>query len=280
MIKVIRADITKNESEAIVNAANEMLTNQAGVAGAISKAGGINFQKEAEDNVRQLGLVKTGQARPQRAQGQLKCNYVINAVGPIYNPDTDQSELLFNAYYNSLRVAFDLDLKTIAFPAISTGIFSYPAKEAVKVAIAALKKGLIDFNFKQIEIVILPNQEFDDLADLFLKEIENLNPFFNSLTNKQKDELLAIEYPISLQELASLAEVDFDLLSQLYQLGVIPNRKSLGEPEILLPGAQIGFFLGRFSNQELDEMITKLTNSKNPAKALLEIAFKKTAKSS
>jgi O-acetyl-ADP-ribose deacetylase (regulator of RNase III) len=280
MIKVVRGDLTKSSADAIVNAANEMLTNQAGVAGAISRAGGASFQKESEDNVRQLGLVKTGQARPQRAQGSLKCQYVINAVGPIYNPEVDQSELLFSAYYNSLRVAFDLDLKTIAFPAISTGIFSYPAKEAAAIAADALKKGLLDFNFQQIEIVILANQEFDDLAEVFLKEIEKINPFFNSLNSDQQEQLLTIKYPISLQRLANLSKVDFDLLSQLYQLGVIPNRKSLGEPEILLAGAQIGFFFGIFSNQELDEIITKLTNSQNPAKALLEIAFKKTAKSS
>jgi O-acetyl-ADP-ribose deacetylase (regulator of RNase III) len=279
MIKVVRGDITKNSADAIVNAANSMLSNQAGVARAISLAGGTAFQKEAEDNVRQLGEIKTGQARPQRAQGDLKCQYVINAVGPVYDPNLDQSGLLFSAYYNSLRVAFDLDLKIIAFPAISTGIFSYPPAEAAKVAIDALKKGLVDFDFQSIEIVILPSEEFDQLANLFQKELVQINPFFNNLSTEAQEKLIELEreeaYPLSLQGLADLTRVDFSLLSQFYQLGLIPNRKSIGEPEIFAAGAQVGFFLSLFEREELEDMLVDFESSKDPTRRFLAAAFQR-----
>jgi O-acetyl-ADP-ribose deacetylase (regulator of RNase III) len=137
-------DITNDETDAIVNAANSTLLGGGGVDGAIHKRGGSQILEECRA-IRQTKYPKglpTGEA-VITGGGNLKAKFVIHTVGPIYgrNRGTD-AELLAACYTNCLRVAAENNLKTIAFPSISTGAFAYPKHEAAAVSSQALKNFL------------------------------------------------------------------------------------------------------------------------------------------
>ncbi len=124
-INIIKGDITELSVDAIVNAANEDLLGGDGVCGAIfSKAGWAQLQAECD----KIGHCDTGNAVITKGYN-LKAKYVIHAVDPIYRGD-ESKELLAGAYYNSLRVANDNNIRSIAFPSISTGIYGYPLDKA------------------------------------------------------------------------------------------------------------------------------------------------------
>lgn len=124
-------DITKETTDAIVNAANTRLAGGAGVDGAIHRAGGPAIMEEC----RKIGGCPTGRAVITTG-GNLKAKFVIHTVGPIYRGGTQNEEkLLRSAYWESLQLALQNNLQSISFPAISTGIYSYPLKEAAKVAL-------------------------------------------------------------------------------------------------------------------------------------------------
>lgn len=134
-IKLVQGDITELKVDAIVNAANNRLAGGSGVNGAIHRRGGPEVLKECK----KLGGCPTGEARIATA-GKLPSKYVIHTVGPIYKGGKhNEEELLSNAYYNSLKLAVENGLKTIAFPSISTGIFGYPLEEASSIAIRTVK---------------------------------------------------------------------------------------------------------------------------------------------
>jgi len=122
-------------SDAIVNAANEHLAHGGGVAGAIVRKGGSIIQKESNDWVRGKGIVKTGSAAITSG-GNLKARYVIHAVGPIMGSG-DEDNKLKSATVSALQLARKRGLKSIAFPAISTGIFGYPVERCAKVMLGA-----------------------------------------------------------------------------------------------------------------------------------------------
>lgn len=134
-------DITDEDADAIVNAANSMLADGSGVNGAIHRKGGPTIYEECREIRRTThpeGL-PTGEA-VVTSGGKLRARYVIHTVGPIYGQNNGHdAELLANCYKNSLQLAADLELATIAFPAISTGIFGYPAEEAAEAASTAIK---------------------------------------------------------------------------------------------------------------------------------------------
>ncbi|NOY57423.1 MAG: macro domain-containing protein [Calditrichaeota bacterium] len=130
-IELIRGDITEMETDAIVNAANEHLAHGGGVAGAIVRKGGSVIQKESNDWVREKGIVKTGSAAITSG-GNLKAGYVIHAVGPIMGSG-DEDNKLKSATASALQLAEKHALKSVAFPAISTGIFGYPVERCAKV---------------------------------------------------------------------------------------------------------------------------------------------------
>ncbi len=129
-------DITEIATDAIVNAANEHLVHSGGVAGAIARKGGPVVQQESEAWIRQHKRVPTGSAAITSA-GNLRARYVIHAVGPVYDGTPRSAELLASAITSALQLADAYHLKTIALPAISTGIFGYPLSEAARVILGA-----------------------------------------------------------------------------------------------------------------------------------------------
>ncbi len=140
-INLLQGDITKLDTDAIVNAANSSLLGGGGVDGAIHRAGGPQILEECKVIVNRQGKCKVGEA-VCTSGGNLQAKYVIHTVGPIYN-QSDEDKLctkLASCYQNSLRIAEALNIKTIAFPNISTGVYRFPKELAAKVAIEAVRK--------------------------------------------------------------------------------------------------------------------------------------------
>ncbi len=151
-IQIVKADITKESTDAIVNAANSYLKHGGGVAWAIVRAGGGAIQKESDEYVRTHGPVPTGNVVVTGA-GRLKAKYVIHAVGPVWRNAGNERQLLFKAVYNSLLKASELELKSISFPAISTGIYGYPKNEAARVFGEAIKKFIDENHNTTLELI-------------------------------------------------------------------------------------------------------------------------------
>ncbi|MFI5203996.1 MAG: O-acetyl-ADP-ribose deacetylase [Flavobacteriales bacterium] len=140
MIKVIQGDITQQRVDAIVNAANTTLLGGGGVDGAIHRAGGPQILEECRAIVANKGGCETGEAVITSA-GNLPCKFVIHTVGPIWNGGTkNEAEKLANCYRNSLLLAVENNIKTIAFPNISTGVYGYPKKPAAEIAVKTVKE--------------------------------------------------------------------------------------------------------------------------------------------
>ncbi len=137
MIHVIRGDITKISVDAIVNAANTSLLGGSGVDGAIHRAGGKAILEECQKIRSRQGGCKVGEAVITTA-GNLPAKFVIHAVGPVWNNGKNNEEqLLYLAYFNSLKLAIEHRVRTISFPNISTGIYRFPKDRAALIAINA-----------------------------------------------------------------------------------------------------------------------------------------------
>lgn len=137
-VKFVKGDITKLKVDAIVNAANSYLKHGGGVAGAIVRAGGAIIQEESDEIVAKRGPIKVGEA-VFTSGGKLNARYVIHTVGP-RNGEGDEEEKLRKATLNSLSLAESLGVRSIAFPAISTGIFGYPKEKCATVMLSAVKE--------------------------------------------------------------------------------------------------------------------------------------------
>ena len=137
-LSIARGDITKQSTDAIVNAANSSLMGGGGVDGAIHRAGGPAILEECKQIVSQQGRLPTGRAVITTG-GNLEAKYVIHTVGPVWHGgNRNEAELLAGAYGESLKLAAEHNLSSISFPSISTGAYGYPVAEAAKVAMGAV----------------------------------------------------------------------------------------------------------------------------------------------
>ena len=160
---IIRDDITKLETDAIVNAANSKLLAGGGVCGAIFSAAGVDeLQKECD----KIGYCGIGEAVITKGY-KLKAKYVIHTVGPIYGQDPiNEEHQLYSCYKNSLELAKKKKLNSIAFPVISSGIYGYPKTEAIKIATSAIK-GFLEDNEMDVYLVVYDKKAFQISEKLF-----------------------------------------------------------------------------------------------------------------
>ena len=160
-LSIIQGDITKQDTDAIVNAANSSLMGGGGVDGAIHRAGGPAILEECKQIVARQGHLSTGKA-VMTTGGNLKARHVIHTVGPIwYGGDKGEPELLASAYQESLKMAMESQLSSISFPSISTGAYGYPVAKASRVAIGAVIASLRQSIVSIREVVFVL---FDSLA--------------------------------------------------------------------------------------------------------------------
>ena len=157
-IKYHSGDITKLKVDAIVNAANSSLLGGGGVDGAIHRAAGPGLLNEC----RTLNGCRTGEAKITGGYN-LPAKHVIHTVGPIYSGSVTDAQDLRNCYLNSLKVARENDLHSIAFPGISTGVYGYPKNEAAKIALTAVKDWIADNPEYEMERTIVNFSEEDYL---------------------------------------------------------------------------------------------------------------------
>lgn len=149
-LNLLQGDITKIKTNAIVNAANTSLLGGGGVDGAIHRAGGKEILDECIKIRNKQGCCNVGEAVITTA-GKLPSKYVIHTVGPVWNGDKEEKKaLLANCYRNCLTIAENKNLKSIAFPNISTGIYHFPKDKAAEIAVEVIKS----FAYNSIEEVI------------------------------------------------------------------------------------------------------------------------------
>jgi len=166
-IKIAQGDITRLALDAIVNAANSSLLGGGGVDGAIHRAAGPGLLNEC----RKIGGCPTGEARITKGYN-LAAGYVIHTVGPVYRGRAQDRKLLSLCYLNSLKLAVENDITSIAFPAISCGIYGYPVKEACKIAVDTTCDLLKD-NRKIKKVVFILFSENDlEVYREYLKSLE------------------------------------------------------------------------------------------------------------
>lgn len=168
-ISLVTADITRQEVDAVVNAANSTLLGGGGVDGAIHRAGGPAILEECKQirAERYPDGLPTGQAVATTA-GHLPARWVIHTVGPVYSQHEEPSELLASCHTEALRIAGELGARSVAFPAISTGVYGYPLDEAASVAVRAV--GSATTSVREVRFVL-----FDDRAyQAFLRAAQQL----------------------------------------------------------------------------------------------------------
>ena len=171
-LRLIQGDITKQDTEAIVNAANSSLMGGGGVDGAIHRAGGPAILEECKQIIARQGRLPTGKAVITTG-GNLKASYVIHTVGPIWRGgNKGEPELLASAYHESLKLAADNNLASVSFPSISTGAYGYPVDRASRVAIRAVDAFLHQraTSLREVVLVVFDSQTFTAYS-LALREI-------------------------------------------------------------------------------------------------------------
>jgi len=155
-IDIVIGDITQQDTDAIVNAANKALAPGGGVAGAIHRKAGPGLWQECK----LLEGCETGEVKITTSHNLL-ARYVIHTVGPVYSGSSKDPELLARCYKNSIKLAYEKELKSISFPSISTGAFRYPVEDAAKVAIRALKEALKQYPLDLVRFVLYDKNTYE-----------------------------------------------------------------------------------------------------------------------
>jgi len=159
----VQGDITEQRVDAIVNAANSSLLGGGGVDGAIHRKGGPAILAECRElRAGHYGSgLPTGQAVATTA-GRLAARWVIHTVGPVWRPDTDRSELLASCYRESLRVADELGAATVAFPAVSTGVYGWPMDDGARIAVSTVRAA--DTAVTEVRFVLFDMHAYEAFA--------------------------------------------------------------------------------------------------------------------
>lgn len=161
-LRLVRGDITDQDTEAIVNAANSGLLGGGGVDGAIHRAGGPQIMEECRRIREKQGGCPTGQA-VITGGGRLKARYVIHAVGPIWRGGNHgEDALLRDAYWNSLAIARDNGIRSLSFPSISTGAYRFPVSRAARIALAAVRDFLNTHAFDEVRFVLFSDRDLQE----------------------------------------------------------------------------------------------------------------------
>jgi O-acetyl-ADP-ribose deacetylase (regulator of RNase III) len=162
-IELVQGDITRQSVDAIVNAANSSLLGGGGVDGAIHRRGGPAILEEC----RKLRASRYGKGLPTghavaTTAGDLDARWVIHTVGPVFSVTEDRSALLASCYRESLRVADELGARTVAFPAISTGVYRYPMEDAARIAVDTVRAAKTDV--AEVRFVLFGEQAYEVFA--------------------------------------------------------------------------------------------------------------------
>ncbi len=174
-LSIIQGDITRQTTDAIVNAASSSLMGGGGVDGAIHRAGGPAILEECQQIVSRQGRLPAGKAVITTG-GKLKAKFVIHTVGPVwYGGNQGEPELLANAYQQSLQMAAENNLSSISFPAISTGAYGYPVAEAARVALSTafsfIKEGKA--RIKEVVFVLFDSPTFESYSSVFREMVRD-----------------------------------------------------------------------------------------------------------
>lgn len=163
-ITFVQGDITEQDVDAIVNAANHSLLGGGGVDGAIHRRGGREILAECQKlrEVKYPDGLPTGQAVATTA-GRLKARWVIHTVGPTYAESKDKSQLLADCFRNSLAIADELGAGTVAFPAISTGVYRWPVDDAARIALETVRATHTQVN--EVRFVLFDQRAYDAFTD-------------------------------------------------------------------------------------------------------------------
>jgi O-acetyl-ADP-ribose deacetylase len=165
-LSLVQGDITRQRTDAIVNAANSSLMGGGGVDGAIHRAGGPQILEECKQIVARQGRLPAGQAVITTG-GRLPAAYVIHTVGPVwYGGQNKEAETLAGAYHESLKLAEKKGLKSLSFPSISTGAYAYPVNEAAGIALSTVLNFLKSeaVFLEQVVFVLFDKNTYDDYA--------------------------------------------------------------------------------------------------------------------
>lgn len=167
-VEIVQDDITRQDSDVIVNAANSYLHHGGGVAKAIVIAGGEDIQKESDEYVRKYGPIPVSHVAVTGA-GKLKAKYIFHAVGPVWG-EGNEHEKLYNCIKNVLAKADELGVKSISIPAISSGVFGFPKKDCALVFMKAIRDYLASSTLlKTIRLCNIDKQT----SDIFLETFSN-----------------------------------------------------------------------------------------------------------
>ncbi|WP_031475658.1 O-acetyl-ADP-ribose deacetylase [Streptomyces bicolor] len=162
-IRLVQGDITRESADAIVNAANSSLLGGGGVDGAIHRRGGPAILAEC----RKLRASRYGKGLPAgqavaTTAGELDARWVIHTVGPVWSATEDRSELLASCHREALRVADELGARTVAFPAISTGVYRWPIEDAARIAVETVRSAPTDV--EEVRFVLFDERAYDAFA--------------------------------------------------------------------------------------------------------------------